>query len=94
MIDPNNASLVERVVDDTAPLMQRASEQAGALAHRSADALRASTAQLRRTALRASDGTADYIRKEPFKSMLLAVATGAAVAALIALTTRSSGHRH
>lgn len=94
MLDAKSATAVERAVDEATPLMHRAGEQAGALAHRSADALRASTAHLRQTARRASDGTVAYIRKEPLKAMLIAVAAGAAVAALISLITRTSSNRH
>jgi len=71
------------------PLLNRATEQATALAHRGADAVRDSTQQLRDKAREASDSTVTYIRDEPVKSMLFAAATGAVLMALIGLMSRS-----
>lgn len=77
----------------TAPLFDRASERAGALAQRGLDAVRDSSQKLRDQAQRASDGTRSYIRDEPLKSMLFAAATGAALVALLSLLGSSRYRR-
>ncbi len=71
------------------PLIDRAAEQASALAHRGAEALRTGTQQLRSTALHATDTTAGYIKNDPIKAVLIAAATGAALMALVSLISRS-----
>ena len=51
--------------------------------------------QLRDKAYRASDSTVGYIKDEPVKAILMAVAAGAAIAALASLLSRSrSRHRY
>ena len=72
-----------------APLLNRATEQASALAQRGMDTVRDTSEQLRDKALRVSDGTANYIKTEPVKAMLIAAATGAALMALISLMSHS-----
>jgi ElaB/YqjD/DUF883 family membrane-anchored ribosome-binding protein len=68
-----------------APLLERAGEQAGALAQRSADAVRERAQQLRAQTTRVSDGTLNYIKDEPVKAVLIAAAAGAALVALLGL---------
>ena len=88
-------SLAVRVQDmrhQAAPLLNRASEQASALAQRGVDAVRDTSQQLRDKALHASDSTVAYIKDEPVKAMLIAAATGAALMALISLISRSRHH--
>lgn len=80
---------VQDLHHEATPLLNRASEQASALAKRSLEAIRHSSQQLRDKALRASDGTVNYIKDEPVKAMLIAAATGAALMALISLFSRS-----
>jgi ElaB/YqjD/DUF883 family membrane-anchored ribosome-binding protein len=80
---------VEDARSHAAPLLDRLTTQAEMAARRSADAVRDTSAQLRERALLASDTTAGYIREEPFKSILIAAATGAALMALIGLLSRS-----
>ncbi len=72
-----------------APLLARATEQAGALAQRGVDSVRDTSLRLRERAHQASDRTLDYIRAEPVKATLIAAATGAALMALVALLSRS-----
>lgn len=74
------------------PLINRATEQASALAHKSMDAVRQTSQQLRDKAMHASDTTASYIRNDPIKSVLIAAATGAALMALVSLVSRSRHH--
>ena len=73
----------------TTPLLNRANEQAIALARRGVDAVRDGSQQLRDTALRASDGTLNYIKGEPVKAVLIAAAVGAVLMAIAGLMTRS-----
>jgi hypothetical protein len=72
---PNNlAGSLQGLPAHAAPLLDRASERAGALAQRGLDAVRDSSQQLRDQVHRASDGTLGYVWDEPLKSMLFAAA--------------------
>ena len=48
--------------------------------------------QVSDSAKRASEGTVNYIRHDPVKSVLIAAATGAALMALVSLLTRPHSH--
>ena len=90
----NNAldSLAGSVQDarhEAAPLLNRAGEQASALAQRGVNAVRDSSLRLRDSAVQAKDGAVLYIKDEPLKSMLIAAAAGAALMALVGLLSRS-----
>ena len=74
------------------PMLNRASEQVGALAQRGVDSVRQTSLQLRERTRDAADGTVQYIKDEPVKAMLIAAATGATLMALVSLISRS-GHR-
>lgn len=71
------------------PLINRATEEAGAIARQGVDTVRESAKQLRLKAQRASETTVNYIKHEPVKAMLIAAATGAALMALISLMSHS-----
>jgi ElaB/YqjD/DUF883 family membrane-anchored ribosome-binding protein len=73
----------------TTPILERASEQVSAMAHRGMDSVRETSHQLRVKAEHASDTTVGYIRQEPVKAVLIAAATGAALMALVSLVARS-----
>ena len=75
--------------DQIAPLLSRATDQASAFAQRGLDAVRDTSQQLRSKAQHASDTTVNYIKHEPYKSVLIAAATGAALMALVSLISRS-----
>ena len=81
---------VESARDQVAPMISRLSDQAEAVARRGADAVKETSAQLRDKALQVQDTTVGYIKDEPLKAMLIAAATGAALMALISLSSRSS----
>lgn len=66
---------------------------AGAVAQQSLHAVRERSRQWRDQTLHASDRTVDYIRREPVKSVMIAAAVGAALAALLGLLARSHGPR-
>jgi len=78
---------VQGLRHQAAPMLNRANQQAIALARRGVDAVRDSSRQLRDSAARASDRTADYIKDEPLRSVLIAAVAGAALMALIGLLT-------
>lgn len=75
--------------DRVAPLVDRVTSQAGAYARRGAQAVRDGSVQLRDKAQRASDTTVGYIKDEPVKAVLVAVAAGAVIAALAGYLSRS-----
>jgi ElaB/YqjD/DUF883 family membrane-anchored ribosome-binding protein len=81
---------VDTAREQAVPLINRISTQAEAAARRGAEAVKETSAQLRDKAVRAQDTTVGYIKDEPVKAMLIAAATGAALMALISLSTRSS----
>ena len=83
------SSSVQDARNEVTPLLNRASEQASALAQRGVNALRDSSQGLRDSATRASDNTVMYIKDEPLKAMLIAAATGAALMALVGMLSRS-----
>jgi ElaB/YqjD/DUF883 family membrane-anchored ribosome-binding protein len=74
---------------EVAPMINRVSEQASELAHRGADVVREKSQQLRDSAEAASTRTLGYIKEEPVKAMLIAAATGAALMALLSMTSHS-----
>ena len=83
------AGTVQDLRQQATPLLNRASEQASALAQRGMDSVRGTSQQLRETARRASDTTVSYIKDEPVKAMLIAAATGAVLMALANLVGRT-----
>ena len=84
------AGTVQDVRQQVTPMINRATEQASALAQRGMDAVRDTSQQVRERAVRVSDGTVGYIRDEPVKSVLIAAATGAVLMALVGLMGRSN----
>jgi ElaB/YqjD/DUF883 family membrane-anchored ribosome-binding protein len=83
------SSSVEDARSHVTPMLNRASEQATAMAQRGIDAVRNGSQQVRDKALHATDLTADYIKNDPIKAVLIAAATGAALMALVGLLSRS-----
>lgn len=71
------------------PRLDAAKHDAGELVHRSVDAVRERAALAREQALRARDGTAQYIQDQPVKAVLIAAAAGAVLAALLGMASRS-----
>ncbi|APW42983.1 hypothetical protein [Rhodoferax saidenbachensis] len=85
----NNGSVAANQI---APLLDRATEQAGALAQRGLHAVQDSAQQLREKAAHSGEVTVRYIQSDPVKAVLIAAATGAALMALISLASRSRHH--
>jgi ElaB/YqjD/DUF883 family membrane-anchored ribosome-binding protein len=84
------SSTAHELRQQVSPLLERAGDQAGALAHRGAGAVRAGTQQLRAQAARASDSTLGYIKDEPIRAVLIAAAAGAALVVLLGLLRKST----
>ncbi|MDB6101649.1 MAG: hypothetical protein JWO52_1648 [Gammaproteobacteria bacterium] len=61
---------------------------AGTLAERGADAVRARVRQARDNAQRASRSASKYIKNGPIKSLVIAAAVGAALMAVVSLVVR------
>ena len=80
---------VQNARREAGPMLDRTSDQIGALAQRGVNAVRDTSQQLHDKALRASDSAIGYVKDEPVKAMLIAAATGAALMALISLMVRS-----
>jgi len=83
------ASGVQDVRNQAAPALNRATEQASAMAHRGLDNVREASQHLRDKAVRVTDTTVGYVREEPVKAMLIAAATGAALMGLLSLLSHS-----
>lgn len=81
------------LADQASSVLNRANEQASALAHRGVDSVVNTSKHLRDGALRVSDSTVSYVKDEPVKALLIAAAAGAAVMALISLLGRSRDRR-
>lgn len=92
MIMSNTPQPTEPLSDGLLPLMSDAVDQADVLMHRGADALRHTGQNLQQRATHASELASDYVRKEPFKSLLIAAATGAVLMGLVSLMGRSRVH--
>lgn len=69
--------------------LSRVAAQIDEMTRRGMDRARSATETARDQAARAGDRTAGYIRDEPLKSVLIAAAAGAGIAALIGLLARS-----
>lgn len=85
-------SLADSVIqlrNQAAPLINRATGQANALWASGVDGVRHTSQQLTDTALRARDGTVNYVKDEPVKAILIAAATGAALMALASMLGHS-----
>jgi ElaB/YqjD/DUF883 family membrane-anchored ribosome-binding protein len=81
--------VVDRALDKLSSTAQELREQTSVLAKQGVDAVRERSQQVREQALRASDGTLNYIRDEPVKAVLIAAAAGAALMVLMGLLRKS-----
>jgi len=83
---------VNDAANQVAPLLDRTTDQASALAQRGLHAMQDSALQLREKAAHTGDVTVRYIQNEPIKAVLIAAATGAALMGLVSLLSRSRSH--
>ncbi len=74
--------------DDVPNRLARAAAQVDEFTRRGLERARQTSLDVRDQVYRAGDRTADYIRDEPMKSVLVAAACGAALAALISIASR------
>ena len=88
MLDSLTGS-VEGVRQTAGPMLNRASEQALAMAQHGVDAVRDTSRLWREQAQHASDRTVTYIREEPVKAMLIAATAGGLLVALAGLVRRA-----
>lgn len=79
----------DNLIDQTSRAADQALKATQHLASDAADRIRDTSHQLRVTADQACENTANYIKHEPVKSILIAAATGAALMALISLISGS-----
>ena len=76
-----------------APEIARVTDEAKAIARRGVRMVRERSDAVRDGAVRLSDSTAAYTRKEPIKALLVAAAAGAALLSLAAMLARIGGKR-
>ena len=81
---------VDELRNDTPGTLSRVAAQVDELTRRGMDRARQATAEMRESVERTGDRTVVYIKDQPVKSVLIAAAAGAAIAALIGLLARSS----
>lgn len=80
---------VENLREEVPGAISRAAAQADQLARRGIDKARQASGEARERMHLASEHTVGYIKDEPVKSVLMAAAAGALLAALIGLLARS-----
>jgi ElaB/YqjD/DUF883 family membrane-anchored ribosome-binding protein len=78
---------------DAAPAFERATDHAAQWARRGAQQLRDGSQQLQAKARYAADGTQQYVRDQPVKSVLIAAGVGALLMGLLSLFARSDSRR-
>lgn len=80
---------VDELQDSVPGALGRAAARVDEITRRGMERARDTGAHMRESVTRAGDRTVAYIKDEPVKSVLIAAATGAAVAALVTLLARS-----
>lgn len=80
---------VQSLRDQAAPKLDAVTQRASDMAHQSVQSVRDGGRKLRDSAVQVSEGTVQYVRDEPVKSMLIAAATGALLMALASLLARN-----
>ena len=85
---------VETLRDTLPGTLKSAAAKVDALAHQGLERASQVGSDVRLQVSRAGDRTVSYIRDEPMKSVLIAVAAGAALATLIGMLSRSGSSTH
>jgi ElaB/YqjD/DUF883 family membrane-anchored ribosome-binding protein len=88
MFDDKLPDQAHTMTDHAAESAQAAIKSTQRMTNAALDRLSEASQQARASALHASDATAQYIRNDPIKAVLMAAAAGATAAVLIALVTR------
>lgn len=86
-------SSVENLRQTGPAALSRAAAQVEDLTRRGMDRAREAGVQVKTQVSRAGERSVDYIREEPVKSVLVAAAAGAAIAALVSWSMRSRAAR-
>lgn len=84
-----NSPQATRAINQVTPLLNHAADEANALAQRGLQVAQSTAQQLREKTADVGDATVRYIQVQPFKSVLIAAATGAALMALVSWVGRS-----
>lgn len=84
---------VDDLREELPSALARAATEADAMARRGIARAREAGDAARQKALQASESTVSYIQEQPVKSVLIAAATGAAIAALVGWAARSRNSR-
>lgn len=79
---------VEQLRDDTPGALRRAAAQVDELTRRGLERARLASEDLRHTVSRTGDRSIGFIQAQPVKSVLIAAAAGAALAALVGALAR------
>jgi ElaB/YqjD/DUF883 family membrane-anchored ribosome-binding protein len=87
-------SSVDSLRESVPAAFSRAAAQVEEITRRGLDRAKEASMGMRDQMNRASDRTVGYIKDEPVKSVLIAAATGAAVALLVGWAMRSRNSRH
>ena len=82
---------VEQLRDDTPGALSRAAAQVDELTRRGLERARLASEDLRHSVARTGDRSIGFIQAQPVKSVLIAAAAGAALAALVSVLARDRG---
>jgi ElaB/YqjD/DUF883 family membrane-anchored ribosome-binding protein len=85
---------VEQMNETVPGALSRAAARVDEITRRGIEQARDTSQHMRDQVTRAGDRTVGYIKDEPLKSVLIAAATGAAVAALVTMLARSRRERY
>lgn len=88
------ANAVEAATDADGGTLQRTAAQVEEFTRRGIERARETSAQVSARLARAGDRGLGFVREQPVKSVVIAAATGAAVAALVSWAVRSRASRH
>lgn len=89
MFDNKSVEQVGDLAEQVVHCAEHALKSTQGVANETLDNVRSTSRQLIHKAQRASDSTADAIRDDPVKAILIAAATGAALMALVSLVSHS-----
>lgn len=85
---------VDELNESVPGALGRAAARVDEITRRGIERARDTSLHMRDSVTRAGDRTVAYIKDEPLKSVLIAAAAGAAVAALVSVLARSRSDRH
>jgi ElaB/YqjD/DUF883 family membrane-anchored ribosome-binding protein len=89
MIEPIPHVSASPLPADTLQFTDGAIDRARSIAHQGVDAVLEGSDRLRATVQRAGESTSDYVRHDPVRAVLMAVAAGALLTAVVGVLMRS-----